>query len=166
LFTLFFTISFCFRICIKFDSLGVYSVSLSLSHTSDIFTHTNIFNKKGDKLWFTKKRPQRHRGQLLSASSVSLVSAKVEESHVKVPFGFDLHTVERVYHFRAFGRQAKKDQLQKVTRIYDTHIYVMHYRCLLNGMFICIVEIVYAFFEHNMFLVFFSKHKNENENQF
>lgn len=50
----------------------------------------------------------------MSASCLNLVAARVEESHTKVPFGFELHTVELVHRFRAFGKQAKKDQLQKV----------------------------------------------------
>jgi hypothetical protein len=79
----------------------------------------NLWRKRfcilaGDKLWYMKKRPQRSRGQLSAASSLVLTSARVQESPPKVPFGFELQTLERVIHFRAFGRVAKKGQLQKV----------------------------------------------------
>lgn len=70
----------------------------------------------GDKLWFLKQRPQRNRGQLLPASSLVLVAARVQESGASIPFGFEVHTVDRVYFFRAFGRNAKRDQLLKVQR--------------------------------------------------
>jgi hypothetical protein len=61
-----------------------------------------------------RHRPQRSRGQLHIATSLVLVAARVVDAAPNVPFGFELHTVERVHQFRAFGRQAKKDQLQKV----------------------------------------------------
>ena len=81
----------------------------------------NLWRKRfcilaGDKLWYMKRRPQRCRGQLVPATCLALVSARVKEAASNVPFGFELQTVDRSHAFRAFGRHAKRDQLQKVQR--------------------------------------------------
>lgn len=79
----------------------------------------NLWRKRfcilaGDKLWYMKKRPQRSRGQLSAASCLELTSSRVQESPQRIPFGFEVQTIERFFRFRAFGRVAKKGQLQKV----------------------------------------------------
>jgi len=81
----------------------------------------NLWRKRfciltGDKLWYMKRRPQRCRGRLIAATCLVLVSARVTEAASNVPFGFELQTVDRKHSFRAFGRQAKREQLQKVQR--------------------------------------------------
>ena len=62
--------------------------------------------------------PQRSRGQLIKASAIHLVSASVKEAlpSRRFLFGFDLYTNDRNFSFRAFGRHARRDQLQKVQR--------------------------------------------------
>ena len=81
----------------------------------------NLWRKRfcilaGNKLWYTKSRPQRSRGKLLAASSIVLEGVRVKETSSRVPFGFELQTVDRAFRFRAFGRHAKRDQLQQVQR--------------------------------------------------
>jgi hypothetical protein len=95
----------------------------------------NLWRKRfcilaGDKLWYMKKRPQRSRGQMSAASCLELTSSRVQESSQKIPFGFEVQTIERFFRFRAFGRVAKKGQLQKVRATFEMRLIMPEANCL------------------------------------
>lgn len=83
----------------------------------------NLWRKRfcilaGDKLWYMRRRPPRSRGARMYASCIPLVTSRVNEppKHLKLPYSFELQTVERPFYFRAFGRNARREQLVKVQR--------------------------------------------------
>jgi hypothetical protein len=64
-----------------------------------------------------KQRPTRNRGLLVKTSFLSLISARVRDVPT-IPFCFEIICGDgsKIFHFRSFGRHAKRDQLHRVQR--------------------------------------------------